>query len=96
MGDIFRPRALESTTKTPLRATTMMKSAMAASETNNFSPVSFPFVALSMDILRVPARAGFQNGDGGANFSPADGREIFFLVRGRAHGIQDGSRQNHG
>src|SRR5580704_4158856 len=46
MGDIFRPRALESTTKTPLRAATMMKSAMAASETNNFSPESFPFVAL--------------------------------------------------
>src|SRR6266852_962389 len=47
IGDIFRPRALESTTNTPLRATTTMKSAMAASVTKNFLPVSFPLVALS-------------------------------------------------
>src|SRR5258708_40097562 len=47
MEDIFKPRALESTTKTPLRARTIRKSAAAASETKNFSPVSFPLTALS-------------------------------------------------
>src|SRR6202453_4148924 len=47
MGDICRPGALESSDLTPLRATTMMKLAIAASGTKNFSPVSFPLVALS-------------------------------------------------
>jgi len=45
-------RALASTTKTPFRATTTMKLATAASVTNNLSPESFPFAAVSFTSAR--------------------------------------------
>ena len=83
---IFSPRWLwRSTTKTPLRATTMMKSATAASGTKYFSPVSFPPLALSCMSLRIPACAGFRDRDGGTRTSPRQmGARYFLLCAGLA------------
>src|ERR1700751_263726 len=52
IGEIFKPGAFEFTANTPLRAATRIQSAIAASGTNNFSPVSLPLLALSRRSLR--------------------------------------------
>src|SRR5271154_5589953 len=49
-----------------------------------------------LDIPRIPARTGFQNGDGSAYFSAADRRQIFVFERRGAHGIQDRASQHDG
>jgi hypothetical protein len=35
-----------------------------------------------LDIARIPTGVGFEDGDGGASFAAANGREIFFFVHG--------------
>ena len=56
--------------------------------------MSFPVDGIELDIPRVPARAGFQNGNRRTSFSSADWLEIFFLVFWRPDGVQNGATQN--
>ena len=49
----------------------------------------FSIGGTQLHIPRVPTRTRFQNGDGGADFSPADGCKVFAFERRGAHGIQD-------
>src|SRR5580704_5541966 len=42
-----------------------------------------------LNIARIPASVGFEDGDGGARLSAADEREIFLFVRGRGDGVED-------
>ncbi len=84
------------TTKTPLRATTMMKSATAASETKYFSPVSLPLAAVSW------MSRGFQLAFASrmATVERASPRQMgaryFCLVRGRGDGVEDRTGQHDG
>ncbi len=84
IGLIVTPERLESTTKTPLRATTRSISATPASGTKSFSPVSLPSRGLELNVCGIPARAGFEKRYRRARFAAADRAEILLLLLGTA------------
>ena len=96
MGEIFRPGALAFDDEDAVARYYEDEIGDGGIGDEIFFACELAVVRRELDVARIPAGVGFEDGDGGAIFASADGREIFLFVRRGGDGVEHGTGQYYG